>query len=131
MKKINLRYLLFLPLLLIFASLRAQDKASMPTPEERATKMTDWMKSTLQLNDTQLSQVQAINLKYANKRQDMMNNSQSKKDKMDAWKADETAKDAELKGVLTDDQYKTYLAKKDEMKKNMKDKMKEKKAAGK
>ena len=131
MKQINLRYLLFLPLLLIFANLRAQDKSTMPTAEERATKMTDWMKSTLQLNDTQLSQVQAINLKYANKRQDMMNNSQSKKEKTDAWKADEAAKDAELKGVLTDDQYKTYQTKKEEMKKEMKEKMKEKKAAGK
>jgi hypothetical protein len=130
MRQINLRYLLFLPLMLIFANLRAQDKSAMPSAEERATKMTDWMKSTLQLNDTQLSQVQAINLKYANKRQEMMNNAQGKKDK-DAWKADEAAKDAELKGVLTDDQYKTYQTKKEEMKKEMKEKMKEKKASGK
>jgi hypothetical protein len=128
MKKINLRHVLFIPLLLIFASTYSQEKAAM-SAADRAAKMTDWMKSTLQLTDSQLSQVQAINEKYANKKDDLMKNTtQSKKDKMDAMKADESARDEELKGVLTPDQFKTYQAKKDEMKKNMKEKMKEKKA---
>jgi hypothetical protein len=46
---------------------------------------------------------------------------------METMKANESSKDAELKTVLTDDQYQSWLQKKEEMKKEMKEKMKEKK----
>jgi hypothetical protein len=39
----------------------------------------------------------------------------------------DASKDKELKDVLTGDQFQTYLAKKDEMKKKFKEKMKAKK----
>jgi hypothetical protein len=43
-----------------------QDKEPMP-PDERAAKLTDWMKANLQLTAEQEKPVQEINLKYANK----------------------------------------------------------------
>lgn len=100
--------------------------AQMPTASERATKTTNWMKSNLKLSDDQVPKVQDINLKYANKMDELKNSADSKKQKMETMKADESSKDAELKGVLTDSQYQSWLQKKEEMKKQMKEKMKEK-----
>ncbi|HEV8507584.1 MAG TPA: hypothetical protein VGQ53_19365, partial [Chitinophagaceae bacterium] len=59
----------------------AQKKTSL-TPEERATKITEWMKTNLQLNNDQATQVQTINLKYANKTQELQTHSMSRKQKM-------------------------------------------------
>jgi hypothetical protein len=104
----------------------AQKKTS-ATPEERATKITEWMKSNLKLNDDQVTKAQTINLKYANKNQGLQTQAMSRKQKMQELKDNDKAKDAELKDVLTTDQYNTYQAKKDEIRKQMKEKMREKK----
>ena len=49
--------------------------------------------------------------------------------KMQTLKSDNKAKDAELKKILTADQFKSYLAKKDEIKKKFKEEIKERKQA--
>jgi hypothetical protein len=88
------------------------------------------MKTNLQLTAEQAAPVQEINLKYANKMDDLRKSSQGRRAKMQTLKSDNKAKDAELKKILTADQFKTYLAKKDEIKKKFKEEMKERKQAG-
>ncbi|MDH7463093.1 hypothetical protein QEG73_17485 [Chitinophagaceae bacterium 26-R-25] len=124
MKKIICHLLMFS--VFVFASRTVL--AQMPTASERATKTTNWMKSNLKLTDDQVSKVQDINLKYANKMDELKNSTDTKKQKMATMKSDESAKDAELKTVLNDSQYQSWLQKKEEMKKEMKEKMKEKKS---
>lgn len=96
------------------------------TAAERSAKVTEWMKTNLKLTDAQVPQVDAINMKYANKAEDVKNSTKTKKEKMEAFKMDNEEKDAELKKVFTEDQYKTYQAKKDELKKMAKEKAKSK-----
>jgi hypothetical protein len=50
---------------------------------------------------------------------------------MQTLQENDKAKDAELKTVFTTDQYNAYQAKKDEIRKQMKEKMREKKTHGK
>jgi hypothetical protein len=123
MKKIISRLLIISALVFVSHSLSAQ----MPSASERAMKQTNWMKSALKLTDDQATKVQDINLKYANKMDELHKSAATKDQKMASMKTDEAAKDAEIKAVLNDSQYKTYLQKKEEMKKEMKEKMKEKK----
>ena len=130
MKRVLISSFLLTGLLFTFTMICAQKKAS-STPEERATKLTEWMKTNLQLNDDQATQVQNINLKYANKTQGLQSQSMSRKEKMQTLKDNDKAKDAELKNVLTADQYTSYQVKKDEIRKQMKEKMREKKTHGK
>ena len=105
-------------------------KKTSSTPEERATKLTEWMKTNLQLSGDQVTQVQTLNLKYANKTQELQTQSLSRKQKMQILKDNDKAKDAELKNVLTTDQYNNYQAKKEEIRKQMKERMREKKTHG-
>ena len=83
------------------------------TPEERAKRESDWMKTDLALTDKQIPQVDSINLKYAKKQSELiekMRNEggdfQSIRPKMQEL---QTKKNEELKGVLTEDQMKKYL----------------------
>jgi len=130
MKKILVCACILTTLLVTVNIIWAQKKTS-STPEERATKLTEWMKTNLQLNNDQATQVQNINLKYANKTQGLQTQSMSRKQKMQTLKDNDKAKDAELKNVLTADQYSAYQAKKDEIRKQMKERMREKKTHGK
>ena len=126
MKKVVNSFVLMGLLLIAFNITHAQKKTS-STPEERAAKLTAWMQSNLQLNDDQVTRVQTINLKYANKNQGLQTQTMSRKQKMQELNDNDKAKDAELKDVLTTDQYNTYQAKKEEIRKQMKEKMMEKK----
>jgi hypothetical protein len=65
MKRILVNSFLLTGLLFLVNITYAQKKTS--TPAERAGKLTEWMKTNLQLNDDQVTQVQKINLNYANK----------------------------------------------------------------
>jgi hypothetical protein len=121
MKKITLSGFLLIALMVICTSVYAQKK-TMATAEERAGKITEWMKTNLQLKDDQVAQVNNINLKYANKMDEIMNGPGEKKDKKMKAKEEAEAKDAELKAVLDESQYQTYQAKKEEMKKQVKEK---------
>jgi hypothetical protein len=130
MKKVFVNIFLLSVLLFVVHIICAQKKSS-STPEERAGKLTGWMKTNLQLNDDQLTQVQNINLKYANKTQELQMGSMSRKQKLKVLKDNDKAKDVELKNIFTADQYNAYQAKKDEIRKQMKEKMREKKTHGK
>jgi len=130
MKRVSVSTYLLTGLLFVVHIIYAQKKTS-STAEQRASKLTEWMKTNLQLNDDQATQVQTINLKYANKTQGLQTQSLSRKQKMQTLKENDKAKDAELKTVLTHDQYNSYQAKKDEVRKQMKERMREKKTHGK
>jgi len=126
MKKILAKVFLLTGLLFAVTISLAQKKTS-STPGERAARLTEWMKSNLQLQDDQVSQVQTINLKYADKNQQLQTATMSRKQKLQVLKDNDKAKDAELKNVFTADQYKAYQAKKDELRKQMKERMRDKK----
>jgi len=87
------------------------------TPEERAKKQTEMMKQQLQLNETQATQVEQINAKYA------AQSDQLKQEVKDKMKAQGSQKNAELKAVLTPEQY----AKLEQIRKDRKEQMKSKK----
>jgi hypothetical protein len=129
MKKYFAYAVLLSAALFLYADANAQKKNEMTT-EEMAGKLTGWMKTNLELTDNQVGHVQTINLKYANKMMELQNDgSSNKKQKMRALKADSDAKDQELKRVLTADQFQTWLSKKDEAKKALKEKIKEKQSS--
>ncbi len=91
------------------------------TPEERAKFQTEWMSRKLDLNETQLSQVEAINLKYAQKNEPVLKSNERKVAKLKKLKSIQNEKDSELKSVLSADQYKTYQELVDEMKEKVKE----------
>lgn len=119
MKKI-ITSMLFV-LLLTAVNVKAQS-----TPEQRAEKITSWMKDNLKLTAEQVPQVEEINLKYARMNEELKRMSGPKKDKMKKVKSNETAKDEELKKLLTPEQYQSYQAKKKEIKEDVKTRYKEK-----
>ena len=97
-----------------------------PTPEERAKKLTEWMKDNLQLYNNQVDPIQAINLKYAYKMQELLRSSMTKMQKKRALRADGDARDRELKTNLTAEQFQAWLVKKEDAKKDLQKKMAEK-----
>ena len=97
---------------------------------ERSAKWTEWMRINLNLTDEQLPVVRYINLKYAKKMDALKTNSLPKNEKMKQITDNDKAKDKELKDVLTDSQFQTYLSKKQEIKKKLKENSKQRYQAG-
>ncbi|WP_336516912.1 hypothetical protein [Pollutibacter soli] len=124
MKKTICSFVLSTLLVVIFQAVHSQDTSK--TPAERAARLTEWMNTNLSLTDAQLPEVQKINLKYANKNEEIKNSSGSKMQKGKAVKANDKAKDSELSSVLNPDQYKTYQDKKAELREKFKEEAKKK-----
>ena len=97
----------------------------MQSPDARASKMTEWMKTNLNLNANQVSKVQEVNMKYAFRMDSLKKSINEIPDRSVGIKSEDDAKDAELKAILTDQQFKTYLEKKKEIKEKYKDKTQE------
>ena len=109
---------LMVSMLLFFTAFAHGDKL---TPQEKAAKKTAWMKANLGLSDDQVKQVEPLNLEYAQKNYDLKNNQAiSKEEKETQMKKNDDEKDAKLKTIFTPEQFKTYEAKKMEMKEEMK-----------
>lgn len=113
-------WLLAVALLLLAAPALAQDPAQLAKvpPRERATIQTTFLADALHLSDEQRAKVDAINLKYAEQMQPLLQGS--------TWtlmregkKVDE-AKDADLRAVLTPEQFQTYLGVKDALRDRLK-----------
>ncbi|HWB93571.1 MAG TPA: hypothetical protein VG605_17040 [Puia sp.] len=113
-KKIRLR--LAAAFLILTLGAKAQRTDSTSTPEARATALTEKMKTQLALTDDQVPQVQAINLKYVEKNQEILAGTEGRFAKFRAFKSSQKAKDKELKAILDKDQYKKYEAMKEQMK---------------
>ncbi len=93
-----------------------QQRGNMGTPEEMAKKQTERMKEDLALNADQEVKVGEINLKFINKQKDLRKNASSDRTAMrEAMKTVRNERKAEMKKVLTEEQYKKMLAKDKEM----------------
>jgi len=108
MKAKKLTLLLSIALALMTIGADAQSMDSTRTPEARAAALTEKMKTRLTLTDDQVPQVQAINLKYAQKNQEIWTEGGGRFAKFRALKSSQKDKDKELKAVLDKDQYKKY-----------------------
>ncbi|MBM4265892.1 MAG: hypothetical protein FJ144_04660 [Deltaproteobacteria bacterium] len=119
--------------LLLGTPAQSQDMEQMAKipPPVRAKAQTAFLEKKLQLNPEQKSKVEAINLKYAEKMQPVLDGSAGGMfARMREGKKLEGEKDAELRGVLNPQQFQTYEASKDEMKQKVLQELKEKRAAG-
>jgi hypothetical protein len=90
------------------------------TPAERAKRQTEMMKDNLSLTAAQEPKVSAINLKYANKMEDVRKITDTAVMRKTAQNLNKQ-KEGELKAVLTADQFKSYLKQVEEMKARRRD----------
>jgi hypothetical protein len=129
MKKILSTFLV--PLLAVgFCVTAHSQQTSGFSAERHAAKLNDWMKTNLQLTGEQIPKVEEINLKYAKRLEALQAKTIPRRQKLDILKADDKDKEKELKNVFTVDQFKKYQAKKNELKKQMKENIKKKRAEG-
>ncbi|WP_010417381.1 hypothetical protein [Anaerophaga thermohalophila] len=107
----------------------AQNFGMQLTPEERAQMQTEWMEENLQLNDSQLVKVEALNLEYALKMEKIkeINGNLSK---LKAARKISEEKDKKLKKLLNEEQFEFYLDKRKEMRKKAKEMANERKKEG-
>ena len=103
-------------LLVLSVGAKAQSADSTRTPEGRAATLTEKMKTQLTLTEDQVPQVQAINLKYAQRNQQIWTGTGGRLAKFKSLKSSQKDKDEEIKAVLDKDQYKKYKAMEQEMK---------------
>jgi hypothetical protein len=90
------------------------------TPAEGIKKLNDHMKVQLSLNDSQHAKVSDINRVFVQKVGDSEKGNASKLDKAKKVKALEAERDTKLKSVLTEDQYKVFVANRTENTKKLK-----------
>jgi len=77
------------------------------SPEDRAKRQTDMMKTELKLTSDQETKVYAINLKYVQKMHDARDIADTAA-RRKSFESLNKQKDTEIKGVLTPDQFKSY-----------------------
>ena len=109
-------------LFLFTSSAIAQHAFSDKKPEERAKEQMEWMKTELGLDTIQVEKVHNINLKYADKIDNLKNSNVDRRQKFQEFRSLSAKKDNELKELLTKKQFKIYRKKKDEMRNNAKNK---------
>ncbi len=104
----------------------AQNFGMQLTPEERAQMQTEWMKESLQLNDSQLLKIEALNLEYALKMEKVKGINGNLK-KLKAVRKISEEKDKKLKMLLDEKQFALYLDKRKELQKQAREMAKERK----
>jgi hypothetical protein len=97
------------------------------SPEEKAKVLTERMKEKLTLIDDQSSKVYEINLKYIKKNEQLQNSSGGRPSKLKTLKANQEAKDKELKSVLSSEQYEAYQQLKEQLMEELKENRRNKK----
>lgn len=108
----------------------AKTADSTRTAEGRAAALTEKMKTELSLTDAQYPQVQAINLKYAQKNEQIFQGPGGRFAKFKSLKSSQKDKSKEMKAILTPDQYKKYEAMVEEMKNKAKEQYKSRSGTG-
>ena len=108
MKKAIKSIALILLLSPLAVSAQNQKMAGM-TPEQKADRVTDVMKTRLKLNDKQTTKVRAINQKYAPQIIEANKSNPDKAAKFIAIRKIATQRDNELKPILTEAQYTQYI----------------------
>jgi len=105
----------------LLTTANAQEIHRVGTAEERAAKITEWMKETLHLTQDQIGPVTEINRRYAQMQDDLTYSAGSHSDKMHQAKANDHAKEAELQKIFTQDQFTAYKKKKAVLRENLKE----------
>ena len=106
-----------------FTNVSAQvKKLKDSTPEQRAKMQTEWMTTKLALNTSQIQQISAINLQYAQKNEPIIQSGESKLSKFKKLKALQKEKSNALSQILDAAQYKKYQEIKDQMIQTLKEK---------
>jgi len=115
------RTLLLVFSLLIAAPVLAADIEALgdTTPKERAEAQTLMMREKLDLSDTKVEKVRAINLKYAEKMEPVLKGSDGPLMKGREARNFQAQKEGELKAVLSADEFKKYIASKEEMRRQI------------
>ncbi len=132
MKRMMFTLLLMLPIAAAFAQNGGPGQGRPQlTPEEKATKMTDKMKTRYTLTDAQYPQVYAINLETINARKAVRESADDKPAKAAKMKTIRQDYDAKLKGVLTADQYAQWSKDREDAKAKVIEKRKQNKGKGK
>ncbi|WP_185288250.1 hypothetical protein [Chryseobacterium lactis] len=106
-----------------FTNVSAQvKKLKDSTPEQRAKMQTEWMTTKLALNTSQIQQISAINLQYAQKNEPIIQSGEGKLSKFKKLKALQKEKSNALSQILDAAQYKKYQEIKDQMIQTLKEK---------
>jgi hypothetical protein len=114
----------------VAAQMDRLEKLKNTTPAQRAGVQTAMMKTKLGLSAEQAPKVEAINLKYAEKMQPVLEDSSGPLMKMRAMESINQEKEGELKTVLSPGQFEKYLAGKEEMREKVEQKLMEKASGG-
>ena len=125
----TMKKLLIIALTVLTVAAQAQDtQKERKSAQERAQLQTDRMTKELGLVEDQAAKVAAINLKYAEQAEALRAERQAQMEamrKQEKGKAMREAHEAELKGVLSAEQFKQWHAKKEEAKAKHMEKRKE------
>lgn len=97
-----------------------QEKLANTTPQQRAERQTKQMKQRLSLTADQETAVAAINLKYAQQAQSLIDGGERNRETLKQVREMMSSKDGELKKVLDKDQYNQYDAFRDDQRNQMK-----------
>ncbi|MEO8591057.1 MAG: hypothetical protein ABI432_16885 [Flavobacteriales bacterium] len=108
------------------AAAQAQDKPKQ-TPEERAKKLTARMTKDLGLSTEQATKVEALNLRYVEQAQALHTEREAQMAAQKDGKGKEMrdAHDAELKAILTPDQYSKWMTEREAAKEKHKEQRKQ------
>ena len=94
------------------------------TPEQQATRTVERLTTELKLTDKQQADLKKWYTESFKKREEAMQKNRDNREAMrDQMKKDREAADAELKKVLTEEQYKTYITNLEKMEKRRKEMM--------
>ena len=99
------------------------DKLRNTTPAERAGMQTEFMQSKLDLTPDQKRAVTDLNLKYANKMEPVIKGSAGPMVRGRQMREINQEKEAELKGILSPQQWEKYQASREEMREKLEERM--------
>lgn len=108
------------------AAISAQNgKLLQMTPEERSKMLTEWMQENLNLSAQQSSEISVLNLKYANEMEKLKSDEISRIKKISIAKEVDKRRTEDYKKILSTNQFDTFIKKKKEAIKMIRDLAKE------
>jgi hypothetical protein len=116
MKKTAVTITLIFSLMFAATHLFAQSELKEMPADQRAKLQTERMTTSLKLDEGQIEKVGQINLKYAQKMDPVIQGAGSKMSRFKTFKSINKDKEAELKGVLTIQQFEQFQKQQQEMK---------------
>lgn len=115
MKKTKVIILFIASFMLVLSKISAQSTLKELPADERAKMLTEKMTGSLKLDSVQVIKVGDINLKYARKMDPVINSNGSRMSKFKAFREINQEKEAELRKVLSKEQFGQYQKMQEEM----------------